>query len=317
MLETSGAYPIIYVNSILSCRQQNSMTRIILFLLTNLAVILVASIALSLLGVNSYLDQSGTGLNLQNLLVFCFVFGMSGSFVSLMISKWMAKRATGTRIIESAATEEERWLITTVEQLASQANIGMPEVGIFPSQQSNAFATGWNRNKALVAVSQGLLSRFDRNETRAVLAHEIGHIANGDMVTLALIQGVVNTFVMFFARIIGHTVDRVVFRTERGHGIGFYIVTFVAEMVLGIIASMVVFWFSRRREFRADEAGARLAGSPAMIAALQRLRAETGAPNEMPDTLVAFGISGSASTLARAFMTHPPLEDRIAALKGT
>lgn len=292
------------------------MTRIFLFLLTNLAVVLVASIALSLLGVGSYLDQSGVNLDLQNLLVFCFIFGMSGSFVSLMISKWMAKRSTGTRIIEQPGNSQEQWLVQTVAELARQANIGMPEVGIFPSQQSNAFATGWNKNKALVAVSQGLLDRFSEAEARAVMAHEIGHVANGDMVTLALVQGVVNTFVMFFSRVIGHTIDRVVFKTERGHGIGFYIVTFIAEMILGILASMIVFWFSRRREFRADEAGANLAGSPAMIGALQRLQMESKAQNEMPDTLVAFGISGAAkSSLAKAFMTHPPLEERIAALQ--
>ena len=293
------------------------MFRIFLFLLTNLAVVLVASIALSLLGVNSYLDQSGVNLDLQNLLIFCFVFGMAGSFVSLLISKWMAKRATGTRIIEQPRNSQEQWLMETVRQLARQANIGMPEVGIFPAQQSNAFATGWNKNKALVAVSQGLLDRFSQDEARAVMAHEIGHVANGDMVTLALVQGVVNTFVMFFSRVIGHSIDRVVFKTERGHGIGFYIVTFIAEMILGILASMIVFWFSRRREYRADQAGARLAGSGAMIAALQRLQMETQGHNEMPDTLVAFGISGvSKSSLAKAFMTHPPLEERIAALKA-
>ena len=293
------------------------MFRIFLFLLTNLAVVLVASIALSLLGVNSYLDQSGVNLDLQNLLIFCFVFGMAGSFVSLLISKWMAKRATGTRIIEQPRNSQEQWLMETVRQLARQANIGMPEVGIFPAQQSNAFATGWNKNKALVAVSQGLLDRFSQDEARAVMAHEIGHVANGDMVTLALVQGVVNTFVMFFSRVIGHSIDRVVFKTERGHGIGFYIVTFIAEMILGILASMIVFWFSRRREYRADQAGARLAGSGAMIAALQKLQMETQGHNEMPDTLVAFGISGvSKSSLAKAFMTHPPLEERIAALKA-
>lgn len=293
------------------------MFRIFLFLLTNLAVVLIASIALSLLGVGSYLDQNGTNLDLQNLLIFCFVFGMSGSFVSLLISKWMAKRSTGTKVIEQPSNQQERWLLQTVQELANQANIGMPEVGIFPSQQSNAFATGWNKNKALVAVSQGLLDRFSESEARAVMAHEIGHVANGDMITLALIQGIVNTFVMFFARVIGHTVDRVVFKTQRGHGIGFYIVTFIAEMVLGILASMIVFWFSRRREYRADEAGAKLAGSSAMIAALQRLQMESQAQNEMPDTLVAFGISSSAakSSWTRAFMTHPPLEERIAALK--
>jgi heat shock protein HtpX len=192
----------------------------------------------------------------------------------------------------------------------------MPEVGIFQSQTSNAFATGWDRNNALVAVSTGLLSRFSRDEARAVMAHEIGHVANGDMVTLALIQGVVNTFVMFFSRIIGHTIDRAVFKTERGHGPAFYITTFVAEIILGVLASMIVFWFSRQREFRADAAGAQLAGAPAMIGALERLRAEQGAPSELPDTMVAFGIRTGGNTMMRLFMTHPPLEERIAALKA-
>lgn len=294
------------------------MMRIFLFLLTNLAVIAVASIVLSLLGVGSYMDESGSGLNLQNLLIFCFIFGMSGSFVSLLISKWMAKRATGTKVIEQPRTTEEKWLIETVAQMANEAGIGMPEVGIFPSSTSNAFATGWNKNKALVAVSRGLLDRFDQNEIRAVLGHEIGHVANGDMITLALIQGVVNTFVMFFARIIGHAVDRVIFKTERGHGLGFWIATIVAEIILGILASMIVFWFSRRREYRADEAGARLAGSGAMIAALQRLQRESGQANDMPDSMVAFGISNkmTKSNLAKAFMTHPPLEERIRALQS-
>ncbi len=294
------------------------MMRIFLFLLTNLAVIAVASIVLSLLGVGSYMDESGSGLNLQNLLIFCFIFGMSGSFVSLLISKWMAKRATGTKVIEQPRTTEEKWLIETVAQMANEAGIGMPEVGIFASSTSNAFATGWNKNKALVAVSRGLLDRFDQNEIRAVLGHEIGHVANGDMITLALIQGVVNTFVMFFARIIGHTVDRVIFKTERGHGLGFWIATIVAEIILGILASMIVFWFSRRREYRADEAGARLAGSGAMIAALQRLQRESGQANDMPDSMVAFGISNkmTKSNLAKAFMTHPPLEERIRALQS-
>lgn len=296
------------------------MFRIFLFLLTNLAVILVASIVLSLLGVSSYLDQSGTGLDLNSLLIFCAVFGFSGSLVSLLISKWMAKRSTGARVIKTASTPDEVWLVETVRQLSSEAGIGMPEVAIFPAQQSNAFATGWNRNKALVAVSQGLLDRFNRDEVRAVMAHEIGHVANGDMITLALVQGVVNTFVMFFARVIGHTVDRVVFKTERGHGIGFWITTIIAELVLGILASMIVFWFSRRREFRADAAGASLAGRESMIRALQRLQSEVRAqvPNQMPDSLTAFGISpGFGKKAGRAFMTHPPLEERIEALRAS
>lgn len=294
------------------------MFRIFLFLLTNIAVLIVAGIVLSLLGVSSYLEQGGTGLNLQALLIFCAVFGFSGSLISLLISKWMAKRATRARVIDHATTPEEVWLVETVRQLAEQSGIGMPEVAIFPAQQSNAFATGWNRNKALVAVSEGLLQRFNKDEVRAVMAHEIGHVANGDMITLALIQGVVNTFVMFFARVIGHTVDRVIFKTERGHGIGFWVTTIIAEIVLGILASMIVFWFSRRREFRADAAGASLAGRESMIGALQRLQSEVRAkvPNQMPDTLTAFGISpGFGKKAGRAFMTHPPLEERIEALR--
>ncbi len=292
------------------------MLRIALFLMTNLAIVLVASVTLSLLGFEGYLAANGVDLNLSGLLLFCFIFGMAGSVVSLMLSKWMAKRGTGTHIIQTPRTADEQWLMQTVRELADEAGIGMPEVGIFPSHTSNAFATGWDRNNALVAVSTGLLERFSRDEARAVMAHEIGHVANGDMVTLALIQGVVNTFVMFFSRIIGHTIDRAVFKTERGHGPGFYIVTFVAEMILGILASMIVFWFSRQREFRADQAGAQLAGAPAMIGALERLRAEQGAPSELPDSMMAFGIRTGGKQMMRLFMTHPPLEERIAALRS-
>ena len=232
----------------------------------------------------------------------------------------MAKRATRAQIIENPSNPDEAWLVETVRQLADQAGIGMPEVAIFPSAQANAFATGWNRNKALVAVSAGLLKRFDKNEVRAVMAHEIGHVANGDMITLALVQGVVNTFVMFFSRVIGHTVDRVVFKTQRGHGIGFYITVFIAQIILGILASMIVYWFSRKREFRADEAGASLADRDSMIRALQRLQSEVNAqvPNQMPDSLTAFGISpGFSKKVGRAFMTHPPLEERIEALRSS
>lgn len=294
------------------------MFRIGLFLLTNFAVIVIASITLNLLGVGSYLDQSGSGLNLTALLIFCAVFGFTGSFISLFISKWMAKRTTGTRIISNPRTPEERWLVETVRELAEKAGIGMPEVGVFPAQQANAFATGWNRNDALVAISQGMLMRFNKDEVRAVLGHEIGHVANGDMITLTLIQGVVNTFVMFFARIIGHTVDRVVFKTERGHGIGYYIATFVAEIILAFLANMIVAWFSRRREFRADEAGATLANRQSMINALRRLQVETQqkVPNQMPDTLTAFGISsGFSDKMLAAFATHPPLDIRIQSLQ--
>lgn len=289
--------------------------RIVLFLLTNLAIILVASLTLSLLGFEGYMATNGIDLNLSSLLVFCFVFGMAGSIVSLLLSKKIAKMGTRTQIIHDPKTHDEKWLINTVKELSDEAGIGMPEVGIFQSSASNAFATGWNRNKALVAVSSGLLNRFTRDEARAVMAHEIGHVVNGDMVTLALLQGVVNTFVMFFARVIGHTIDRVVFKTQRGHGIGFYVITFVTEIVLGVLASMIVFWFSRKREFRADIAGAQLASPEFMISALNKLQAEQGSPSELPDTMVAFGIRSGGRSLNRLFMTHPPIEERIAALQ--
>lgn len=292
--------------------------RILLFLATNLAVLVLVSVIFNLLGLEGILTNNGVDLNLSSLLVFCGLFGMSGSLISLLLSKFMAKRGTGTRIIESPQNMDEEWLLTTVATLANDAGIGMPEVGVFPSDSANAFATGWNRNNALVAVSSGLLRRFDEREVRAVLAHEIGHIANGDMITLSLIQGVVNTFVMFFARIIGHTVDRVVFKTERGYGIGYYIVTIVAEIVLGILASMIVMWFSRYREYRADAAGAQLAGNAGMIAALQRLKAEQGLPEDLPGELTAFGIRpGKAGNLAALLRSHPPLDDRILALQRT
>jgi len=291
--------------------------RILLFLATNLAVLLLVSVIFNLLGLQGILASNGVDLNLGSLLVFCGLFGMSGSFISLMISKFMAKRGTGTQIIENPRNRDEQWLLDTVRALADDAGIGMPEVGVFPSEAANAFATGWNRNNALVAVSTGLMRRFDEREVRAVLAHEIGHVANGDMITLTLVQGVVNTFVMFFARIIGHTVDRVVFKTERGYGIGYYIVTIVAEVLLGILASMVVMWFSRYREYRADAAGAQLAGSASMIAALQRLKAEQGLPTDLPGELTAFGIrAGAGSGLANLLRSHPPLDDRIMALQN-
>ncbi|MBX9404142.1 protease HtpX [Pseudomonas baetica] len=292
------------------------MMRILLFLATNLAVVLIASITLSLFGFNGFMAANGVDLDLSQLLVFCAVFGFAGSLFSLFISKWMAKMSTGTQIISQPRTRHEQWLLQTVEQLSREAGIKMPEVGIFPAYEANAFATGWNKNDALVAVSQGLLERFSPDEVKAVLAHEIGHVANGDMVTLALIQGVVNTFVMFFARIIGNFVDKFFFKNEEGRGIAYYVATIFAELVLGILASAIVMWFSRKREFRADEAGARLAGTSAMIGALQRLRAEQGLPVHMPDTLNAFGINGGIKQgFARMFMSHPPLEERIDALR--
>jgi heat shock protein HtpX len=275
------------------------MMRILLFVATNLAVVLIASLTLSLFGFNGIMAANGVDLNLGQLLVFCAVFGFAGSLVSLFISKWMAKMSTGTQIISQPRTRHEQWLLQTVEELARDAGIKMPEVGIFPAYQ-------------------GLLERFSPDEVKAVLAHEIGHVANGDMVTLALVQGVVNTFVMFFARIIGNFVDKVIFKNEQGQGIAYYIATIVAELVLGILASCIVMWFSRKREFRADDAGARLAGTGAMIGALQRLRSESeqGVQAQMPDSLAAFGINGSLKNgLAGLLMSHPPLEERIEALR--
>ncbi|MEX0647368.1 MAG: protease HtpX [Balneolaceae bacterium] len=293
------------------------MKRVLLFLATNIAIIIVASITLSLLGVGSFLDETGTNLNLQALLIFCFVFGMAGSFISLLLSKKIAKWTTKVQVIDQPRNEQEQWLVRTVEEQAKAAGIGMPQVGIFPAQQANAFATGANRNKALVAVSEGMMQRFDREEIKAVMGHEIGHVANGDMITLALIQGVVNTFVMFLARIIGFAVDRVVLKNERGLGIGYFITTIVAEIVLAILASTIVFWFSRRREFHADEAGARFGSRQGMIASLKRLQAESQVPNQLPESMQAFGITGGKRKGIKAlFMTHPPLEDRIAALQN-
>ena len=292
------------------------MKRIALFLMTNMAIILVLCVTLRRLGVERILDEQGAGLDLNSLLVFAAVFGFGGSFISLLMSKWVAKRSTGARVIEQPANSTERWLVETVSRQAQAAGIGMPEVAIFDSPQPNAFATGASRNNSLVAVSSGLLQHMTRPEAEAVLAHEVSHVANGDMVTLTLIQGVVNTFVIFFSRVIGHFVDRVVFKTERGHGPAFWITTIVAELVLGILASIIVMWFSRQREFRADAGGAKLAGKQNMIAALERL--QMGQATALPDELVAFGISHrGGKSLSSLLMTHPPLSDRIAALRNS
>lgn len=292
------------------------MKRIGLFLLTNIAVLLVASVVLSLLGVDSILQQNGVDLDLGALLVFSAVFGFVGSLLSLFMSKWMAKMSAKVEVINEPRNQAERWLMNTVSELSQKAGIGMPEVGIFPAQQANAFATGWNRNSSLVAVSEGLLNRFDADQVKAVLAHEIGHVANGDMVTLTLIQGVVNTFVIFFSRVIGHVVDRVIFKTERGYGPGYYIVSIVAQIALGFLATAIVMWFSRYREFRADAAGAKFASRNSMISALEQLKVESGVPDQMPESLTAFGINmGVREGLKSMFHSHPPLDDRIAALK--
>jgi len=292
------------------------MKRIILFLATNLAIIVVLSITLRLFGFERILDEQGTGLDLNSLLLFASVFGFGGSFMSLALSKWTAKRFTGAQVIEMPRNAQEHWLVTTVQRQAKIAGIGMPEVAIYDAPDVNAFATGMSRNDALVAVSTGLLNSMSQDEAEAVLAHEVSHIANGDMVTLALIQGVVNTFVIFLSRVIGHTVDRVVFKTENGHGPAFWVTTIIAEIVLGILASIIVMWFSRQREFRADSGGASLAGRNKMIAALRRLQLAHEQAH-LPDQLAAFGISGGiGSGLKSLFMSHPPLEERIAALES-
>ena len=290
------------------------MKRIFLFILTNLAVILILSIVLNLLGIDRVLDAQGIDLDLRSLLAFAAVFGFGGSLISLAMSKWTAKRMTGAEVISSPRNPDEAWLFQTVKHLAEQAGIGMPEVAVYEAPDPNAFATGMRRNSALVAVSTGLLRAMNRDEVEAVLGHEISHVANGDMVTLTLIQGVVNTFVIFFSRVVGHFVDRVVFRTERGHGPAFMITTIIAQVVFGILASVIVMWFSRQREFRADAGSASLAGRDKMIAALRRLQKSVQLPH-LPDQMAAFGISGPrGSGLRRLFMTHPPLEERIEAL---
>ncbi len=291
------------------------MKRVFLFLLTNFAIVIVLGITLRLLGVDSLLSDNGSDLNINSLSIFAVVFGMGGSFISLMISKWAAKRMSGAKVIEQAANDIERWLLQVVARQADAANIGMPEVAIFPAAQPNAFATGMNKNNALVAVSEGLLRHMNKDEIEAVLAHEISHVANGDMVTLALIQGVVNTFVIFFARIIGHTVDRVVFKNQRGHGIAYFVTSIVAELVLGVLASIIVMWFSRQREFRADSGSANLVGKDKMIAALRKLQQASNPNVELDDRLTAFAIAGKRSGFSRLFMSHPPLHERIEALQ--
>ena len=291
------------------------MKRIVLFVATNVAVLVLISLVFKLLGIEGALQSNGVDLNLGALLVMSAVIGFSGSIVSLFISKWMAKSSMGVQVIEHPSSTTENWLLDTVRQQSQKAGIGMPEVGIFDSPDPNAFATGWNRNNALVAVSTGLLPQMNRDEVEAVLAHEISHVANGDMVTLTLIQGVVNTFVVFLSRVIGHIVDRVILKNDRGHGMGYFIASMVAQVVLSFLASAIVMWFSRQREFRADAGGAELAGRQKMIAALQRLQAAHD-PQPLPDEMAAFGINaGQLGGLQKLFLSHPPLEDRIQALR--
>ena len=290
------------------------MTRLFLFIATNIAVIALISITFQILGIEGLLAANGVDLNLYALLVMSAVIGFGGSFISLAISKWMAKRSMGVQIIENPAHPQERWLVDTVAKQAENAGIGMPEVGIFQSNTVNAFATGMSRNNALVAVSTGLLQAMTADEAEAVLGHEVSHIANGDMITMGLMQGVVNTFVIFLSRIIGFFVDRVILKNERGFGIGYFISSILAQIVLSFFASMIVMWFSRRREFRADEGGADLAGKHKMIAALKKLQGDQA--EDLPGEFAAFGINGGRPTGLRAlFMSHPPLEERIAALQ--
>jgi len=289
------------------------MKRVFLFLVTNLAIVFVLNIVLHLLGVDRIQTANG-GLDINNLLVFSAIFGFGGALISLAISKWSAKRMMGVEVITEPCSPREIWLVNTVQRCATEAGIGMPEVGIFDSPDMNAFATGARRDSALVAVSTGLLNGMSQAEAEAVIGHEISHVANGDMVTLTLIQGVVNTFVIFLSRVIGYVVDKIILKNERSNGMAYMASVFISQMVLGILASMIVMWFSRQREFRADAGGAKLAGRTNMIAALERLM-NRHSEAALPEKMAAFGISGGKG-ISRLFMTHPPLEERIAALKN-
>jgi len=291
------------------------MKRILYFLATNLAILVVLSITMRILGVEPYLNASG--LNLGNLLAFAAIMGFGGSFISLAMSKWSAKRMSGAVVILEPRTLTEIWLIKTVRIQADIVGIQMPEVAIFDSDEVNAFATGMSKNSSLIAVSSGLLNKMSKDEAEAVLAHEVSHIANGDMVTLTLIQGVVNTFVMFLSRVIGYTVDKVIFKTEKGTGPAFFITMIIAELLLGILASIIVMWFYRQREFRADAGAARLSSAKKMISALERLQAEHE-PSVLPKQMIASGISSGVTTsFTRLFASHPDLSERIAALRNS
>jgi heat shock protein HtpX len=286
--------------------------------MTNLAVLVVISLVFKLLGFQGILQANGVDLNLGALLVWAGLIGFTGSIISLFISKGMAKRSMGVQVITQPSTSFEQWLVQVVERQAKEAGIGMPEVGIFDSPDPNAFATGWNRNDALVAVSTGLLQNMNQDEVEAVVGHEISHVANGDMVTLTLIQGVVNTFVVFLSTVIGHLVDRVIFKTEEGHGPAYFVVSMIAQVLLSVLATMIVMWFSRYREFRADAGGANLTSRRQMAAALRALLQRVHEPRDLPaGEFAAFGISGGIGDgLKKLFMSHPPLEERIAALEA-
>ena len=291
------------------------MQRVLLFLATNFAILIVLSIAMQVLGIDDMLAASNAGFNTEGILAFSALFGFGGAFLSLAISKFMAKRTMGVRIIEQPSNDTERWIKSTVERFANQSNIGMPEVGIFDQPQPNAFATGMSRNNALVAVSTGLLHHMDRDEVEAVIGHEIAHVANGDMITMGLLQGVLNTFVIFLSRLGGFIVDRVILKNQRGHGVGYFITTIVFQILLSILASIITMWFSRRREFRADEGGAQLAGKSKMIRALKRL-SQVSEPQDLEGEFAAFGISGRQTGLSALFHSHPPLEQRIRHLES-
>jgi heat shock protein HtpX len=291
------------------------MKRIFLFLATNIAIMLVITIMIHIFGLGQILDEQGVDIDLTSLLMLSAVVGMTGSIISLALSKSMAKHTTGAYVIEQPRNEQEQWLFNVVQRQANAAGISMPEVAIYDAPDINAFATGMFRNDSLVAVSTGLLQGMTRDEAEAVLAHEVSHVANGDMVTLALIQGVINTFVFFLSRVIGHIIDRAIFKTERGHGPAYWFTTIIAQLVLGILASAIVMWFSRHREYRADAGAASLEGRQKMISALERLQKSVNQPH-LPEQLEAFGISGGmADGLKSLFMSHPPLADRIEALR--
>ncbi len=291
------------------------MKRILFFIITNIAILLVLSIFLSLTGFTGILQNNGVDLDYDSLMLFSLVFGMGGSFISLYMSKWMAKSMAGVKVIKTPSNEFEKWYFEVVQKQSEILDIKMPEIGIFQSEGPNAFATGSSKNSSLIALSTGLMNAMNRDEIEAVIGHEMSHVANGDMVTLTLIQGIVNAFVIFFSRIIGHFVDRVILKNERGYGIGYFVTTIFAQIILAILASTIVCWYSRRREFHADYGGARLTSKESMIASLRAL--EKYSAGKLPDQMLAFGISnkGSSTMIRKLFSTHPPLSLRIQALE--
>ena len=293
------------------------MKRIFFFIITNIAILLVLSIFLSLLGFTGILQSNGIDLDYDSLMLFSLVFGMGGSFISLYMSKWMAKSLAGVKVIKSPNNQFESWYVQIVERQSETLGIRVPEIGIFNSPSPNAFATGSSKNNSLVALSTGLIESMNKDEIEAVIGHEMSHVANGDMVTLSLIQGIINAFVIFFSRVIGHFVDRVILKNERGYGIGYFFTVIFAQVILGILASTIVCWFSRRREFRADFGGAQLTSKEAMISSLRTLEKMSAA--KLPDQMLAFGISnqGNSQTLRKLFSTHPPIKERILALENT